>query len=41
VYQLTANACNQPTGGACPNATAAAVSGTGYIERRVSLTVTN
>jgi MSHA biogenesis protein MshP len=43
VYQLTANACNQPTAvvGACPNTTAAAVGGMGYIERRVSLTVTN
>lgn len=41
VYQLSANACNQPTGGACPNTTAAAVGGMGYIERRVSLTVTN
>jgi MSHA biogenesis protein MshP len=41
VYQLTANACNQPDSGACPNTTAAAVGGMGYIERRVSLTVTN
>lgn len=40
VYQLSANACNQPDGGACPNTTAA-VGGMGYIERRVSLTVTN
>ncbi len=42
VYQLGANACNQPTaGGACPNTAAAAVGSIGYIERRVSLTVTN
>jgi MSHA biogenesis protein MshP len=41
VYQITANACNQPSGGACPNTNATAVSSIGYIERRVSLTVTN
>lgn len=40
VYQITATACNQPAGGACPNTTAA-VAGIGYIERRISLTVTN
>lgn len=41
VYQITANACNQPDSGACPNTTAAAIGAIGYIERRVSLTVTN
>jgi len=42
VYQIAANACNQPTtAGACPNTTAATVAGLGYVERRVSLTVAN
>lgn len=41
VYQLTANACNQPSGSACPNTTAAAAGSLGYIERRVSMTLTN
>lgn len=41
VYQITAVACNQPDAGACPNTTAAAVTSIGYIERRISLTVTN
>lgn len=41
VYQITANACNQPNGTTCPNTTAAAVGSLGYVERRVSLTVTN
>jgi MSHA biogenesis protein MshP len=41
VYQITATACNQPDGGVCPNTTAAAAASIGYIERRISLTVTN
>lgn len=41
VYRLVANACNQPNGTACPNTATAAVGSMGYIERRVSLTVTN
>jgi len=41
VYQITANACNQPNGGACPNTADATVAGVGYVERRLSLTVTN
>lgn len=40
VYQITATACNAPNAGACPNETPA-VSGLGYIERRIALTVTN
>ena len=41
VYQITANACNQASGGACPNTSTAAVGSVGYVERRVSLTLTN
>lgn len=41
VYQVTANACNQPNGGACPNTNGAIIGGVGYVERRLSLTVTN
>lgn len=41
VYRITANACNQATGGACPNVTGAGVSSIGYTERQVSVTVTN
>jgi MSHA biogenesis protein MshP len=43
VYQITANACNQPTvgSGACPNTTAAAVGSIGYIERMRRVIATN
>lgn len=41
VYQITANACNQPDAGACPNTNGAIIGGVGYVERRLSLTVTN
>lgn len=41
VYRITANACNRPSGGACPSTDGATVASTGYIERRVSLTVAN
>lgn len=42
IYQITANACTAPdAAGACPNTTAAAVTSIGYVERRISLTVTN
>jgi MSHA biogenesis protein MshP len=41
VYQITADACNQPNGSSCPNTTAAVVGSMAYIERRISLTVTN
>lgn len=37
LYRLTSTACNQPTGGACPNGTP----GDSYIERRVTATVEN
>lgn len=33
VRRITANACNQPSGNVCPNATA----GDGYIERQISV----
>ena len=36
-YQLVANACNAPSGGACPNATAAPA--TTYVERQLTWTV--
>lgn len=36
-YQLTANACNSPSGGACPNSSAAPAAT--YVERQVSWTV--
>lgn len=41
VYQIAATACNQADAGACPNATAAVATNVGYVERRISLTVTN
>lgn len=41
VHQVSATACNQPDSGACPNATAAGVTNIGYVERRISLNVTN
>lgn len=36
-YQLTANACNTPTSGSCPNT--AASPGTTYVERQLAWTV--
>lgn len=41
IYQIAAVACSQPNGGVCPNTTPAAVTGVGYIERRISLTLNN
>lgn len=42
VYNITANACNQPgAGAACPNTTPAAVASLGYAERQFSLTISN
>ncbi len=37
IYQLTATACNQPSGGTCPNG----VPGDSYVERQVTATVEN
>ncbi len=36
IYRLTANACNIPTGGACPNA---ATTSANYVERQLVVTV--
>jgi MSHA biogenesis protein MshP len=36
-YSIISNACNQPSGGACPNA---ATTSATYVERQVSLTLT-
>jgi MSHA biogenesis protein MshP len=36
-YRLVANACNAPSGGACPSS--AAAPGTAYVERQLSWTV--
>lgn len=37
MYRLTATACNQPSGGACPNG----APGDSYVERQVTATVEN
>lgn len=39
VYNITATACNMPTGGACPNATA--VTSAGYVERVLQTVATS
>ena len=37
-YRLVSNACNEPSGGACPNTTTVAST---YVDREVSLSITN
>jgi len=38
VYKIVANACNEPTGGACPNA---ATTSSTYVDRELSVTLSN
>ncbi len=39
IYTLTATACNQATGGACPNNASAVVGSLNYVERQISVTI--
>jgi MSHA biogenesis protein MshP len=38
LYRVTANACNEPSAGACPNTTTTSST---YVDREVSLTISN